>query len=480
MAQDVHDLIEGKITELAWIQFRESAKTSFAKALVLYLICFRLDDYINVDSYEKENAERILYDVVWELQSNSRIKDDFGNIYNVQKTKDYIAQRRIGNFVTNSPPGETGIRVEAHSTQEPVRGRLHGSKRPGLVILDDFEVNKTIRSEAYTEAIRQHIQEFKGGIDTVKGRVLYLGQYLSEFANVQGILERAKIDDKLRVRMVPIADEDGPTWPEKYALTEEKGKVSIEAIKKRMWSLEAQDDDFMAEMMCRPIDFSNSEFKREWFGDKNRYLTPDLDDLSLNTNICFDNAPSTSKYSDWIGCTIVSIDTADIWYVRYVKRYRLNTPDLIEEMFELFKIWKPTAIGFEQKAFKDLIEPYIIKRSKELGIYPYVVELKDEGRRKEDRIRGRLQGRLKTGMIKFLTYATDDTNALVKEFADFPNGKFDDLMDSLQYHTEVATAPPEAMKRGPVTMAEHKRADIKEAHSAYERRKNENETPDTI
>lgn len=848
MAVDIHDLIDGTIKELGWIQHRESAKTSFAKAFILYLICFRLRDYINVDSYDKENAERILFDVAWELQTNKRIIDDFGQIYTTDRSKFQVTQKRINNFVTNPPEGSTGIRVEAYSTQEPVRGRLHGAKRPdfichekgtkiydgrwlnvedhggllgirkenglevkihslpyseivteehrywiktikvargkrtsrakvifegwkeakeltkhdfiGLPIsytenlgyiqiektiigsigikernakgqivssfsnrkewvnlpkeplfwwivgywvgdghitktqvgfsvndkdeyvkgkikeycqnygktysigkrigcsqyiipdtalskwlrtwrignsqkippidierlpidlqkeyikgyiqadgwidkkhnevrltsvcleglyrvrrmlarigiassirhgigprmqkfpngqvcktqkkydlrfrlnanllgfdyikssnryafpethisngwlwskvksikkvgirefcpiktetntyqthyglshncLDDFETSKTIKSEAHTETIRMHIQEFKGGIDTAKGRILYLGNYLSEFANVQSLIERSKIDSNLRIRIVPIADELGnPTWPEKYCKTDEEAKesnlISIDGIKKKMWTPEHGDEDFMAEMMCQPIDYSNSEFKREWF-DENRYYESDLDGKTLNNFMMFDNAPSTNKDSDWIGCVIISVDQNDIWYFRYIKRYRLNTPDLIDEMYRLNSIYQPKVVGFEQKAFEDLIKPYIEKRGKELKQIMYVVELKDKGVRKEDRIRGRLINRFATGRAKLKKYATDDTNEFVKEAAQFPNGKHDDLCDAAQYAVDIAYTPQKQEKAYSTDRRELIKQDIMDA---YTQAKNASrETPDTI
>lgn len=457
MASDLHDLVEGKIKELAWIQYRESAKTSFAKAFIVYLICFRLDEYINVDSYDKENSERILFDVVWELQTNKRILDDFGQLYNAPRSRDQVSQKRVNNFITNAPEGTTGIRVEAHSTQEPVRGRIHGSKRPGVVVVDDFENKKTIKSEEYTKNIREHIQEFKGGLDSTRGRVLYLGNYLSEFANVQSIIERSKVDPLLRIRMVPIEDEDGLTWTEKYVRTDAEVKenmISVESIRRRMWTIENQDDDFMAEMMCRPIDYANSKFKKEWF-EQNRYMTPDLEGKALNTFIMFDNAPSTKDGTDWIGCTVISVDPEDVWYLRYAKRYKMNTPNLVEEIFRLYNTFKPIKIGVEQNAFDDLIKPYLDKRAKELKVYPIVEELKHNKRRKEDRIQGALEGRFKLGMIKLLAFATDDTNELVKELVTFPKSRWDDLSDSLSYGNDIAFAPGEIQTKLPVTMSEH-------------------------
>lgn len=459
MVLDVHDLVDGTIKELAWIQYRESGKTSFAKALLLYLICFRLDDYINVDSYDKENAERILFDCVWELQTNERIRNDFGDIYNVERDKDKITQKRISNFITNPPKNGTGIRVEAHSTQEPIRGRLHGAKRPGFIILDDFENRKTIESEQYTKNIREHIQEFKGGLDTSRGRVLYLANYLSEFANVQSIIERSKVDPKLRVRIVPIEDETGPTWPEKYTNKGEKGKVSIQELKQKMWTPESGDDDFMAEMMCKPVSFANSDFKKEWIDDS-KYIMTQLEGKRTLTFISFDNAPSQNETSDYIGCNVIKVDDDNIWYSVYVKRYRLNTPELIDEIFRLDSIYKPVTIGIEQKAFKGLIEPFIKLKAIEYKRSINVIELKDQGKNKEDRIRGTLQGRFKTGMIKLQKFPTDDTNILIKELADFPFGKHDDCIDSMNYLGDFAY-PPKKIIEPPKTMREIMRDDIK-------------------
>lgn len=471
--QDIHDLIDGKITELAIISFRESAKTSIALGLLLYQICYEGNEYINVDSYDSVNAKRLLFDVVLELQTNKRILNDFGNIYNTKRTADEVTQKSVKDFVTNPTYDKDGnkiregIRVEAHSTGQPVRGRRHGAFRPQLLILDDFENEQTIRSEAYTDEIHRHIQSFKGGLDSSKGRVLYLANYLSEFANVQSIIERAKVDTGLRVRVVPISGDDSlPTWPEKYSKDQEVGKVSIEALRKRMWTPENGDNDFMAEMMCRPVDYANSEFKKQWFD--NRYMTTELQGKALNTFATFDNAPMSKegKKSDFIGCSVVSVDSENMWYSRYVKRYRYNTPELIDAILWIKNTFNPLVIGVEQKSYAGLIKPFLDKRSGELNIFPVVEELKDAGRNKENRIRGTLQGRFSTGFIKLQRYPTDDTNLLIREAAQFPHGDYDDLLDSMNYIADIAYPPGEG-KHEPTTMAELKQAEIKAAFEQF-------------
>ncbi|MBX9720653.1 MAG: hypothetical protein K2X81_04610, partial [Candidatus Obscuribacterales bacterium] len=190
MMADVHDLLDLKIREIAWFMFGESAKTSFVKGLILYMIAYDIEPYINADAFDSTNSERILFDVVWELQTNKRFIEDFGEKYNITRSKDEVTQKRVKDFITNPTKDDEGniikegIRVEAHSTQESVRGRVHGAMRPGFVLLDDFETKKTLKSEASTNQIRTHIQEFKRGLDSARRRVIYLGNILSEYGNV--------------------------------------------------------------------------------------------------------------------------------------------------------------------------------------------------------------------------------------------------------------------------------------------------------
>jgi hypothetical protein len=228
--QDLLDLESQEINELAWIAFRESAKSSFAKLFLVYLICYRKAMYINVDAFDKTNAERILFDVTVHLQRNQRIIHDFGELYTTDRKKQEITQKRVDNFITNpirEPEYYPGIRVEAHSVGTSVRGRIHDNMRPDFLILDDFETREIVRSEKKIRNVADHIQEFKGGMSSESFRVLYLGNYISTFGNVQSIIDKAEKDPKMRCRIIPIKDPaviddtvGEPTWPERFVLTD--------------------------------------------------------------------------------------------------------------------------------------------------------------------------------------------------------------------------------------------------------------------
>ena len=89
---------------------------------------------------------------------------------------------------------ENGVRIEAHSTQESVRGRLHLNQRPDALIADDIETNKTKESKAYTKQVRDHVTEAMAGMAT-NGFILYLGNYITEYGNIAWLMERAKSNE---------------------------------------------------------------------------------------------------------------------------------------------------------------------------------------------------------------------------------------------------------------------------------------------
>ena len=70
MWEDYKGLMDGSLNEVAWIMFRESAKTSISKICLVHAICYKKKKYINWDSYDKGNAEQALFDVTVTLQTS--------------------------------------------------------------------------------------------------------------------------------------------------------------------------------------------------------------------------------------------------------------------------------------------------------------------------------------------------------------------------------------------------------------------------
>lgn len=256
MYQDCHDLVDGKINELAWIMFRESAKTSLAKMFVVWCICYRKKEYINYDSYAKENSESALFDIAVWLQTNPKIVNDFGNLYYEPKKKDERKEsklKRISNFVTAN-----GVKCEAFSTQESTRGRVFKHIRPDLFVLDDFETSKTKVSYPITNKIKEHIDEMKAGLGAT-GSIIYLGNYITEEGNIAKLIESK--NEMLRVRNIPVLVNGDIMWKSKYVMTNEEvigtKKISLEAKRESLGN-----QVFEAEMMNNPATAQDMVFDR--------------------------------------------------------------------------------------------------------------------------------------------------------------------------------------------------------------------------
>lgn len=435
--QDLRDLMDSKYREVAWIAFRESAKTSIAKGFLTWLICYGKRRYLNVDSFDKENAERTLFDVVVELQTNSRIKIDFGELYNTKRDDNEATQKRIGNFITNNK-----VRVEAHSTQESVRGRIHGHQRPDFLLIDDFETNKTKDSAAHTDQVIGHINEFQAGLDAL-AIVLYLGNYITEHGSVASLMERAKTDHRLLVRNVPAIDQQTqlPTWPSKYALTDaeaaERNVGKDKDASDRIVSLEDKrrmlgSQVFKAEMLNQPIDEESQEFFRKWFKYKKREEVEKLETRKFAT---IDTAFSKAEGDDNTGITKNYVTENNDWHLS-ARKYRINPKALIDIIFILHGEGFEK-IGIEETAYLQAIQPFFEDECRKRNQYPYVVPLKHGGVQKETRIRG-LNPRYEKGKIWHIERECED---LESELLRFPNALFDDVMDSAAYQLKIAEPP---------------------------------------
>ncbi len=360
------------------------------------------------------------------MVNNKRLQQDFGVLFSKERGIQDIKQNRINNFVC-----ENGVRVEAHSTQESVRGRLHLNQRPDCLILDDIETNKTKDSQAYTKQVRDHISEAMAGMST-DGFILYLGNYITEYGNINFLFERAKNDKGIRVRNIPIILDNGtPAWESKYALSDEEakktGKVSIEDKQRQLGSLV-----FSYEMMNKPIDEMTAEFKKEFAQfDTEEHLKK----LDTNCYITIDSAVSEKDSADFTGVCINRVSTENKWYIN-TYRLKYNSKDLIDHLFYLHKTYKPTFLGLEETTFTMAIQPFLQEEMRKRQIFFTVSPVKHKGIQKELRIRG-LIPRWESKSI----FLVGDNSELLDEMRVFPRGQHDDVLDAMSMQLSQARPP---------------------------------------
>jgi hypothetical protein len=419
--------------------FRESAKTSIAKALIVYLICTQQRRYINVDSYDKGNAENILFDVADALMTNRALIADYGQLFSKKHTEE-LTMRRLSKFITHNK-----IMAEAHSTSESVRGRLHKDQRPDFVLLDDFETNKTKDSKAYIDQVQKHIDEFATGLSS-DAVILYLGNYITEYGVVRRLFDRAKDDPRLVVHNVPVIDGAGAiTWPAKYALTDEEagrtGKVSLEDKKRQVGSVV-----FSAEMLNQPVDRETAIFKREWF----QYRPyEDLEHRPTRNFLTVDTKGTDAKFdgTDYIGLTLNFVDADNNWHLMSF-RMKLSTKELVDLFFNWTERYRLEALGYERTQFTEGMQQYLQDQMRLRNRFLPLRELSHRATAKQVRIQQSLEPRYHRRAIFHLTVGgRNQCKDLEDELLSFPKAVNDDASDSAAYQVEIAQPPGNALER---------------------------------
>lgn len=462
-----------KYDGLMWIMFRESAKTSLARIKIIHAIVYHTHNFIIWTSFDEKKAGANLHSIALELQTNERLNQDFGQLFyepNMDSSdvddqyalstgtpvvRRFSQKKSIKEFITTNK-----VKVKAYSTGMSIRGETFGQYRPELIVLDDIETMKTAVSQARTEQVINYIDEMLYGA-AAYANFLVLGNRITYNGSIQYLEDKVSTEKRWRVHDVAVIDPNTAeiTWPDKYVHTDVEKEIWDEKnandpqydedgfpVRKVVFSLEAKMrqglTQYNREFLNKPITEDEREFHMKWL--QKTFEDKDIEKFTRNRYITIDVADSKARAKadpDYTGTTIVDIDQNDNWYSQHNSQRRFNAPELVDWIFYLWTEYQPTKIGIEKKSFEDQLRPYIKAKSEQTKIFPVVVELKHEGKRKEDRIRGALQGRFQQGKIYFKSQSTDDTDKLKAQLYDFPKAKHDDLIDALAYIDQIAARP---------------------------------------
>lgn len=406
--------------EFLWVAFRESAKSTIARAFITWLIVNKYRSYIIVGSYDQANAESTLFSVINTLQTNDRLRADFGNLCPDQK-KDEKGFNRIKKFLTNND-----VLLEAMTTQQSARGRLHKDRRPDFFLGDDLETYKTALSETVTSKTKEFLKELRTAMDSKGGRLVYLANHFSDIGVVQDLIDQK---DTMFYQNNPLLLGDLITWPAKYGI--EDGKISIDYIRK----LAKDSITFETEYLNQPFSEERRVFKRALF----RYVN-ELPKTRLSCFITLDPAFTKNQDADYTGISVVWIDSNGLWYVKSW-RLRLTPKELVDLLFNLYEQYKPEKIGVEEIGFTQGLKPFLDDEMRRRNRHMPLVMLKHNQTHKETRVRG-LLSYFEANTILLLEKECDD---LVGELLRFPHSEHDDCSDSLAYMPQIVYKPYDLM-----------------------------------
>ena len=286
-----------------------------------------------------------------------------------------------------------------------------------LVIIDDPHSEQTAMSASgfddawdwYTGGPRQRLQP---------GGSIVLVQTRWSEKDMTGQLLRAMAKDPLAdqwevVELPAIFDDGSPCWPEYWSLEDLTAvKASIPPSK---WNAQYQQN---------PTGEENAIIRREWWNKWDKPKVPNLSYVIQSYDTAFTKR-ETSDYS--------AITTWGVFYpmesgqpnliLLDSKKGRWDFPELKQIALENYKFWDPDTVIVEAKA-SGLPLTHELRN---MGI-PVVNFTPSKGNDKVSRVHS-VSPLFEAGMV----WAPDEVFAdeLIEEVAAFPNGEYDDLVDSM-------------------------------------------------
>jgi len=266
-------------------------------------------------------------------------------------------------------------------------------------------------------------------------------------------------DDDLAGRLLKATAEGGDEWEvvryPALAEEEEDYRGYGEALHPERYDVSALDRIRKA---VGPRDWS-ALYQQNPVADDGDYFTRDMiqyfdeDDIDLDEMrfyVAWDLAIGKKDRNDYSVGMVIGVDSFDRLYVVDVIRGRFDGFELVEQILDLYEVWKPSIIGIEKGHIEMALGPFLEKRVRERGLYEaYFKDLKTGRRDKEARARA-IQGRMQQGMV-FLPKNQIWTGPLVAELLRFPNGIHDDQVDALAWlglmMTEFATYQAPVVKQ---------------------------------
>jgi len=151
-----------------------------------------------------------------------------------------------------------------------------------------------------------------------------------------------------------------------------------------------------------------------------------------------DPAIGQKVHSDYTGVVIVSVDLIGNWYLRLAARYRITPTEIVSKMFDICREFQLNALGVESVAYQEALLYMVDEEMRRRNVVLPVKGITRSGMSKQVRILG-LVPRFEWGRI-FVKRGFKDFE---DEFATFPRGSHDDILDALASIEEIAFKPEE-------------------------------------
>lgn len=324
------------------------------------------------------------------------------------------------------------IYIQAKGSGESMRGTRKEDTRPQLLIFDDIMVDEILTSELERKKLHSWFYSaVSNAVDITHYKYLVIGTPMTQ----ADLLWNMKLSEEWHTLMLPVAHEF--PVPQEEIVSSWSDRFTPERIydKYREAKSMGADGEFFREMMLNVTPLDTRVFEDRWFKEYS------IDDIkkhlpSMNHFTTMDLAVSQKESADYTVIITIAVGDNDVWYIRQIDVKRMNPSEVMDNLFEHIRRYRPIEMRAEKAALQQVFDHYLEKRMIQENTYVMHNPLELNSKlSKHQRILS-LHNKMKTGKIRFPKNASPDGMAeLIYELKGYTNEgattKHDDAIDAL-------------------------------------------------
>ncbi|EJP75975.1 phage terminase large subunit [Campylobacter sp. FOBRC14] len=400
--------------------YRGAAKTTLISRFFVLFKSIALDEKHNtiIISATIALSKKTLEFIKDELESNELLINDFEITKGRTWTKEEIV------FYA----GKSAFKISVYGAGKKIRGENWRGHRPQLIICDDLENDKNIKTKAQRDDMNEWFVKAVMKLparDDTNHNIIVVGTTLHH----DSLLARLEARSDFQTFSYPLVRK----FPENF----ESGKLNFKELlldndtldKKSIWNEYLQDKDaFMSEYQNEPLSKESASFSG--------YQTFDLMPKCDAYYIGIDPALGKSKGDYFAVCVLGFYEGK---FYASVKMSKTKPEAMIEKIIQIalsiLSLNRPLKIAIETIQFQEFFKDMLDKRARELGIYLPIVELKNN-------IPKELRIDSLTPPINNAQILIDKSSLIfIDELDTYPKSAHDDGLDSVEMAWRIAKAP---------------------------------------
>ena len=474
--EDLQKATEERGARLAIAAPRGHAKSTIVSLIyILWCICYLTERYIMLISNTLDLSSDFLSQIKRELQSNSRLLEDFPEVCEPLGSQSAAPRWRRDEIITRH-----GVKVTALGAEKQIRGRRHHHHRPTLIVLDDVENELEVRSDEQRKRKEEWFKKAVLKVGSSQSNFIVVGTILHYDALLANLIDPRKYPGWTGKKFQAVCKwsahtELWSTWESIYCHREELDGASGPQVARKYFDrnkrkmlkgtevLWGELEDYYSLMELR-ISEGRASFDSEkqnepvnpedcYFQESDFHFWDDefssVEALigSMRGRHSFYGAcdPSMGKQGrggdDSAIITILRDDLSGILYVIDADIKRRKPDAIIADVIAYHKLREYQRFTMEVNQYQEFLKDVLVQRSSEVGAYIPIRDRRNTSD-KEGRIQS-LQPHISSGTLRLARRHI----TLVDQLRQFPMGAHDDGPDALEMAVSAA-------KRGSISADE--------------------------